>query len=69
MKLKKLNKESKGRMTLTEEIASYFRTSWTIEDGYFYLACVESLPPENRQLVEMIKATRRVEVPNERSSR
>ena len=65
MKLKKLHKQSKGRMTVKEEMASYFKTAWTVEEGYFYLTCIQSLSPENKQLIEMLEATRREEAPNE----
>jgi hypothetical protein len=59
MRLKKINKESKGRMTVREELAGYFSTAWTLDDGAFYLNCVESLPEENKKLIELLLASRK----------
>jgi len=58
MKLKKPNKNIKGRMTFRDELASYFTTPWTLDQGYFYLKCVDSLTPKNKELIDLLRVSR-----------
>lgn len=61
MILKKPNKNIKGRMTFREELASYFTTPWTLDHGNFYLDCVESLNPANRELIHLLQESRKTQ--------